>query len=158
VRKRLKRITRRTLPWLPACLALPGCYTFTSVEPAALEPGMSVRVTIDRAEAVKQAEVLGGTGTVVQGTVSDQSTPDSIGIFFRPTGLTRFNSFVEVPWSSVQQVEAKSFSPSRTAGLVAIGAVVAVAVIAVADELGTADGEDPPPNNLVSIPLSWFFR
>lgn len=156
VRKRLTRTARRTLASLPACLALAGCYSFAPVDRAVLEPGMSVRITLEREEVLRQADARGDLDPVLRGTITDQTTEETLGLLYRPAGTSRFNRFLAVPWSGVRQVEAKAFSPARTVGLVAIGAAITVAVIAVTDQSGENTGEDPPGDNLVSIPLPWF--
>lgn len=134
-----------------------GCYTFAPIEPATVRPGMSVRVTLETEEVLRQAEVLGDLDPVIRGETTEGTTADRVALSFRRSGVSQFNRYISAPWSSVREVEHKVFSAPRTIGLVAAGVVVAVAVASVVDELGQSSGEGPPVNNSVTVPLFRFF-
>ena len=139
-------------------LSLGGCYTFRPADPSTIEPGMAVRVTISREEVIQQAEVLGGLVTDVQGTATEQTDDQALRLSFRTVGMgpnARFNSFLSVPWSGIEQVESKVFSTPRSIVAAALGAVITVAILAVTDVSGLG-GEDEPPMNAFRLPLLRF--
>jgi len=139
-------------PWLA------GCYAYADVDRAAVSPGATVRVSLEREEAVRHVDALGGLRERVEGQVAEQTGPSALALTVRHTATPAqggmFNAFVTFPWNGVTRVELKRFSPTRT-GLVAGGAaVVAVAVLSVLE--GSSDagqGEGPGTEDAVRIPL-----
>ena len=154
----MKAIVVRCVGLTLVVLFLGGCYTFRPADPSAIEPGMSVRVTISQDEAVRQAEVLGGLVTEVRGTATEQTNGRTLGLSFRAVGMgpnARFNSFVLVPWRRVEQIESKAFNTPRTVATTALGTVIAAAILAVADLSGLGGDEEAPVNSFV-LPLFRF--
>lgn len=138
----------RSLALLPACVALVACHTFRPIDPSTVRPGMAVRVTLEPGEAARQADVLGGPSPspVVRGTITEQTTDENMALAFRPPSVSRFNSFISVPWSGVERIEGKVLSPARTIGLAAGAIAVAAVVVAVTDESSGPSAEPPPVN------------
>lgn len=140
---------------------LMGCYAYTDIDsdPSTVPVGATVRVGIDRQEAVRQLDVLGGLEERVEGQVTEQTNGSGLAMTVRhsatPAEGGRFNAFVIVPWSSVNRVELKRFSVVRTGAIVAGGAAVAAVVLSVL-EGSSKPGDGEPPNTqdaVVSVPL-----
>jgi hypothetical protein len=144
-----------------AVLAVPllvGCYSYAEIDRASVAPGATVRVALDRQEAVRQIDVLGGLRERVEGQVMEQSNGASLAMTVRqsatPSDGGRLNAFVTLPWTSVTLVEVKRFSLFRTGAVVGGGAVVAVAVLSVLEGGSkTGPGEGPGTNNAIRVPL-----
>lgn len=154
----MKAIVARCVGLTLLVLALEGCYAFGPTEPSAVAPGMGVRVTISQEEALRQVEALGGLVTEVRGTVTEQTDDQILGLSFRAVGLgpnARFNSFVLVPWGSVEQIESKTFSTFRTVAAAALGVVMTVAILSVADLTSLGGDDEPPVNSFSLFRFSW---
>jgi len=151
------RRSGRALLCLLAFGSSSACYTFAPTEPSAVRPGMSVRVTLEAEEVLKQVEVLGGLDPVIRGEATEETTADRVALSFRRSGVSQFNSYFSAPWSSVREVEHKVFSAPRTIGVGLAGAAVVVAVLSVVNELGQSSGEGPPISNSVTVPIFRFF-
>lgn len=156
----IMRTTRITL--LSAGLVLmAGCQTFVPIESAAVAPGTAVRIRLTREETLRQADALGRLQSVLTGVATDATSTQALTFTYRlpsptPSQPNRFNGLMSVPWSSIVQVEEKRFSAGRTIGLAAIGAVIAVAILSVADESGTGPGEDGPTPDAAIVPFFSF--
>lgn len=148
----------RTMLALLSAPYLMGCYAYAEADRAAVAPGSVVRVVVDRQEAVRQVDVLGGLREQVEGQVAPQTNGTGLSLMVRQTSTPAdgglFNTFATYPWSSLTLIEVKRFSVFRTALMAGGGAAVAVAVLSVL-EGGTkkGDGEGPPTNDNVRIPL-----
>ena len=155
------RVSRRMAVLFAGATLLSGCYTFAEVDRSALAPGATIRVTVSREEAVKQIDALGGLKERMEGRVQEQTNGSSLALTVRhaatPSEAGRFNAFVSVPWSSVQRVELKRFSPGRTAAIAAGAGVVAALTLSVLEGSSKpGEGEPPPVNDAVRIPLIRF--
>lgn len=143
--------------WLlvPFLLVGSGCYTWHEVAPATLDPGLDIRVTLDRETALRRLEEAGAElRTTVSGTVTDQTDGQAIGLTTRLRG-SAFNQFELIPRSGVLRIEEKRFSPIRTGGLAALGVGATIAILSVI-EGQTDEGIDGPPIDeagVVRIPI-----
>ena len=138
-----------------------GCQTFVPIESAAVAPGTAVRIRLTREETLRQADALGRLQSVLTGIATDATNAQALTFTYRlpsptPSQPNRFNGLMRVPWSSIVQVEEKRFDAGGTIGLAAIGAAIAVAVLAVTDESGTSQGEGGPTPDRAIIPLFRF--
>jgi hypothetical protein len=122
-------------------VASSGCYSYAEIPVDAVRPGQAVRVTLDRAEALRRAEEREEFQQQVTGTVTEQTTAESLGLSYVGTRGSDFRDFMLVNWASIEQVEGREISWLRTGGLAAIGAVVAVAILEIADNSSGAPGE-----------------
>ena len=98
----------------------------------------------------------------MEGEVVPLETTSSLGLTIplregSPADRPGFNTFIDVPWTSVVRVEEKRLSVGRTVALAGAGAGVAIAVLAVSAG-GTGAGEDPPSNSVLVPVLRLFFR
>lgn len=152
---------RRWIGTTLALLTVPllvGCYAYTEIDRASVAPGATVRVAVDRQEAIRQLDVLGGLRERVEGQVAEQTNGSSLAMIVRqsatPADGGRFNAFLTLPWSSVSSVEIKRFSLLRTGAVMSGGAVVAVAILSVLEGSSKpGDGEGPTTNDAIRIPL-----
>jgi hypothetical protein len=134
----------------PALLA--GCYRYTEIRPDAVVVGQEVRVTIDREETLRQADVLGGLRETLTGMVAEESEGSVLALAVPQRG-TGFNDFVRLRYQGILRIEEKEFSPGRTAALAAAGAVVAVGVLALVDQATGGDDDDGGINEQMRVPL-----
>lgn len=139
-------------PWLA------GCYAYTDVDRSAVPPGATVRVSVERDEAVRHVDALGGLRERVEGQVAEQTSPTALALTVRqaatPAQGGMFNAFVTFPWSGVTRVELKRFSPTRTALLAGGATAVAIAVLSVLEGSSkSGPGEGPGSEDAVRIPL-----
>lgn len=135
-----------------------GCQSFTRIEPATVNPGAAIRITLDREETLRQADRLGQLQSVINGVATDASDGSSLSLTYRlpsptPTQPNRFNGLMTVPWANIVQVEKRHFSAGKTVGLVAVGAAITVAILVVNDESGGGPSEGGPTPNAAIIPL-----
>ena len=114
-------------------IASSGCYSYVEVPVDAVRPGQAVRVTIDRAEALRRAEEREEFQQEITGTVTEQTTTESLGLSYIGTRGSDFRDFMLVNWQSVEQIEGREVAWLRTGGLAVLGAVVAVAILEIAD-------------------------
>lgn len=152
------RRVRRNLWVVLAVPFLGGCYAYADIDSAAVSPGATVRVSLDREEAVRQIDALGGLRERVEGQVTEQTTDRAVALTVRqsatPAAGGRFNAFVVLPRSSITRVELKRFSPQRTALAAAGAGVLAVATLSVLNAITDGDpSEGPNTNDAVRIPL-----
>ena len=139
-----------------------GCYTFVPIQSAAVRPGTQVRITLDREETLRQADALGQLQSVITGVTTDGTNAASVSFTYRlpsptPSQPNRFNGLMSVPWSSVVQIEEQRFSAGRTIGLGALGALVAVAVLAATEGGTSQEGDTPGPDvDAALIPIFRF--
>jgi hypothetical protein len=141
-----------------ALWALAGCQAFVETDATAIAPGTAVRVTLERDEALRQADVLGGLETAVQGRVNERTDGTTLALAVSGRGASasdgsRFSAFVQIPWAGISRIEEKRFSPVRTAALAAVGAVVTVLVLQLTDESAGGEGEPGGPNNQLRVPI-----
>jgi hypothetical protein len=152
-----------TIACLIAVILHAGCYSFRPIEPGDVAPGRTVRVTISPEQTLRLQPALGELRTTLQGQVVAAESPAMIGLTVAansaaPGSRSAFNAFVTVPLSAVERIEERRFSYGRTLALAGAAAIVGVAVLAV-DAGGTNDGEDPPSNSRVRVPLlRWAIR
>lgn len=151
----------RTMSTLFLATVLSGCYAYAEVDRGAVAPGSVVRVVLDRQEAVRQVDVLGGLRERVEGQVAPQTNGTGLSLMVRQTATPAqggmFNAFATFPWSSVGLIEVKRFSPVRTALVAGGGAAVAIAVLSVLEGSSKkGDGEGPITDDNLRIPLLRF--
>lgn len=152
------RMVSRSLMAIMAVPLLGGCYAYADVDGATVSPGSTVRVSLDRDEAVRQIDALGGLRERVEGMVTGQTTERAVTLTVRqsatPAAGGRFNAYVVLPWSSITRVEAKHFSPQRTALAAAGAGALAVATLSVLNAITDGDpSEGSNTNEAVRIPL-----
>ena len=132
-----------------------GCYTWHDIAPETVTPGLDVRVTLERQEALRRLEDQGQElRLTVSGTATDQTDAETLALTTRQRG-SAFNAFDAVPWSGVVRVEEKRFSWLRTGGMAAIGVGATIAILSVIEGETDEGGEGPPINEagVVRIPI-----
>lgn len=152
------RPTLRRAAALAAIPFLGGCFAYVPIEPSAVSPGTTVRVQLDREEAVRQIDALGGLRERLEGRVAEQTTAGALALTVRqaatPAAGGRFNAFLTLPWKHVARVERKDFSPLRTAAVAAgAGVVAAVALAVLEGSSRPGEGEGPGVEEAIRIPL-----
>ncbi len=137
-------------------VATAGCHSYAQIHPSTVTPGQSVRVEIERQEAVRQVELLGSLDTSIQGTIRE-SSDRVVGLTIRDpntnAGQTGFNTFVSFPWAQVIRVEEKRLSVARTGAMVAIGSVIVLAILNIADNSSGTNDPGGPDQQRVQIPI-----
>ncbi len=123
--------------FLALAVSSAACHSYAPIERAAVRPGQSVRVEIEREEAIRQVERLGSIRTSIEGAVVD-SPAQALGLTIRSgaasaADVVRLNDYLELPWDQVVGVEEKRFNPGRTALGAALAGVLAWAILEVAD-------------------------
>lgn len=134
-------------------LVVTGCYAYSPVErsEAAPRPGESVRIALDRPDAVALRDHTVTYAVRLDGeffrsdstglTISTWWVVASGGAEYKGVGET-----VTVPWSNVASLERRALSAPRT-GLFTAGLVVGALVLgnAVSGVGGTGENGGPPP-------------
>ena len=137
-------------------LATAGCHSYAQIDPSTITPGQSVRVEIERQEAVRQVELLGSLETSIQGTVRESSS-GVLGMTIRDpntgAGQTGFNMFVSFPLAQVVRVEEKRFSAARTGAMAALGGLITWAILNIADNSSGGDDPGGTDQQLIRIPV-----
>ena len=115
-------------------LLLPGlaaCYTYVSIEPAAVKPGESVRVRVSTAAAARIAPLLGGADSrVVAGTMIENApagmileiptiVPADVGSPFQT-----LHQRVSIARNELVEMETRTLDRLRTGSLAAAVAIV----------------------------------
>lgn len=131
-----------------------GCYTWHDIPREAVTPGLDVRLTLEREEALRRIEETGDLRLTVTGTAAEQSDERVLGLTSRTRGSS-FNSFSTVPWQGIVRIEEKRFSWVRTGGLAAAGLGATIAILSVIEGQTDEGGEGPPINEAgrVRVPL-----
>lgn len=130
-----------------------GCFAYHEVPPASIAPGDEVRITVDREVALDLAEQTGDVRTNVAGRVTEQTDATSVGLSFAVAG-SEFRDFAALPRTGIVRIEERRLSALRSAGLAALTGVVAAIVLSVTEGGdNNGDGEAPPVNQQVRIPL-----
>ena len=137
----MNRSLVRTIATASILVGSSGCFSYTEVPLDAVRPGQAVRVTLDRAEALRRAEEREEFQQQVTGTVTEQTTADALGLSYVGTRGSDFRDFMLVDWQWVERLEGREISWIRTGGLAVIGAVVAVAILEIADNSSGGNGE-----------------
>lgn len=141
-----------------AALGLSGCHTWAPVEVVSpIAAGTELRVTLTRAEALRQAGEDGDVRDVIPGTVVEDAGA-TVALTTSKLGSSRearlFRDYVRIPWAEVVRTEEKRFSPLRTLALGAGMGAVAAVILSVTEGGSTdGNGETPGPNQAVRIPL-----
>jgi len=148
---------RRSLSWLPAIillqvLVLGGCYHYTVVDMHEVMPSQDIRARVSLGEAERLDELIprrhpriveGRVSAIHQGTlfldVALESSP-------RGTRAERFAQRLDIPFTSIEQLENRELSRARTAALV-VGTTAALAFIVVELILDSGGGIIGPPSN-----------
>ncbi len=152
---------RRLLVGTSLVLVLQGCYTYTPIDVADLQPDMEVRAEITPAERDALADVLPGDDRSLDGTVI--STNDT-GVMLQVTAVTtqqgiRMESLdqrVEVDRAGLLEVQVKERDSARSAGLIALVTAGVIALVVIALDSGGAEDPGnigPPPPQDAVIPL-----
>jgi hypothetical protein len=137
-------------------LGMSGCFAYHEVAPASIEPGDEVRVTVDREVALDLAEQTGEVRTSLAGRVTEQTNDAAVGLSFAVSG-SAFRDFAALPREGIVRIEERRLSALRSAGLAVLTGAVAAIVLSVT-EGGDNDGqgEVPPVNQQLRIPLIRF--
>jgi len=113
--------------WLLLFPLLAGCYRYTAVEPAAVQPGTSIRARVAATDAERLEPLIGTTDARLLYGVLLESDSDAFLVqvpsVLRPgTGQT-LSQRVSLPRTSVLEMELRRLDRTRTWGLVALGLV-----------------------------------
>lgn len=154
----MRRLLNPALVSLVAATA--GCYTWTELPRTEMTAGRRVRVTLrsGTAESLGEQAELPGLRRRFEADVQAAEFADAVGLLLpgggaTPAGRSGLSAFLSVPWSVIENVEQKKFSPRRTVAL-AGAAAVATAIVLSLEGGGTQNGQNPPPiNERVRIPL-----
>lgn len=150
LRSSRRRRLRGTALALLAVLPLNGCYAYSEADRGAIRPGSELRVHLARgAEAATEglAEDRTMTGLVVE------SDPSSLTLAVWRSDLrtgTRFapeRQRISLPWSVVEELQARRFSTTRTAilaGIVGGGILLVLNSLFGGRSGGTGSGTGPP--------------
>jgi hypothetical protein len=137
-------------------LLLGACYRYAPLD-APAPTGASVRLHLAPAEAASLATTLGAGTAAVEGTIVEASDTTFV---LAVTGTRRAGESTATPWGgdrvtvprrAVASVEARRLDRRRTAtvvGLAALGAVAVRALVSAIDAL--AGGEDPGTGPIVT--------
>jgi len=152
----------RTLALLCGTSMLGGCYTYTTVSPAAVPVGSDVRAHVTAAAADRASTVLGYRSTTLEGRLMGRQPDGQIlvrvhGQTYSAGGQTRrFYQRLALTPADVLDVQTRKLNMMRTGGLVAVG--VAALVLIVKSALsgqtgGTLVTTGGTPNNDVVTPI-----
>ena len=133
-----------------------GCYSFRPVQPAGIQEGSTIRVTVTPEEAARQRDRVGSLTEELEGRVLVLGA-DSLGLAIRdwegsPADRPDFSTYVAVPSTEIVQLEEKRLNVGRTVAIAGAAAAVAVAILAIGVSSGGDNGE-PPPTTEFRIPL-----
>ena len=146
-------------------VALTGCYSYATLDPAATQPGASVRARINGQTADLLQPLLGMDTRILTGTVI-ATAPDTMIIEVptaasAPSGgaIVRLKQRVSVPRSGLLELESRTLNKGRTA-LVAAGASAGVTALIVGGYiLGPGKeklpGEPGGPDFRIPIVFRW---
>lgn len=139
-----------------AVIIVSGCYSYREVPRERIAPGSTVRLRIAAEEAVRQQQVFGELRETLEGRLVEPTSPGALSLVLRlrPHGPAErgYSTVVNVPEAAITRVEAKRFSPARTALFAGAGTAAAVAALAI-HASATSDGPEPPPVQEMRIPL-----
>ena len=115
-------------------LALGGCYTYATIDPATTQPGTPVRARINAVTADQLEPLLGMETRLLTGIVI-ATAPDTM-IIEVPTaastpgsgGIVRLKQRVSVPKTGMLELESRTLNKGRTT-LVAVGASAGVTAL-----------------------------
>jgi hypothetical protein len=134
----------------PALLA--GCYTYSSVQPATLRPGMSVRVRVSPTAAERVAPLLGvSDARVLTGTLIDNTGTGGAMIVEVPTAtqtvsggtVQSLSQRISIAPGELMELESRKLDRTRT-GII-VGAVVIIGGSSAIAALHSGPGLDRPP-------------
>jgi hypothetical protein len=137
----MNRLVRHAGALALIMVASSGCYSYVEVPVDAVRPGQAVRITLDRAEALRRADERDEFQQRVTGTVTEQTTDEAVGLSYIGTRGSDFRDFMLVNWESVELVEGREVSWLRTGGVAALGALAAVAILEIADNSSGGNNE-----------------
>ena len=129
-----------------------GCYTYAPVQPAALHPGMSVRVRVSPTAAERVAPLLGvSDARVLTGTLIDNAAPGGAMIVEVPTAvpvvagstIQSLSQRVSIAPGELMELESRRLDRTRTG--VIVGAVVLIGGSSAIAALRSGPGLDRPP-------------
>ncbi len=140
----------RLFPVAPLMVALTGCYTYATIDPATTLPGASVRARINAQTADQLEPLLGMETRLLAGTVI-ATAPDTM-IIEVPTAartasggsIVALRQRVSVPRSGLLELESRTLNRGRTT-LVAAGATAAVTALVIGSYV-YGPGRDKPPS------------
>ena len=147
----------------PLVVALTGCYTYATIDPATTQPGASVRARIN-AQTADQLEPLLGMETRILTGLVIATAPDTM-IIEVPTAasassggsIVKLKQRVSVPKSGMLELESRTLNKGRTA-IVAVGASAGVTALIVGGYiLGPGKEKLPgePGGPEFRIPVVW---
>ena len=146
-------------------VALAGCYSYATLDPATTQPGASVRARINGQTADLLQPLLGMDTRILTGTVI-ATAPDTMIIEVptaasTPSGgaIVRLKQRVSVPRSGLLELESRTLNKGRSA-LVAAGAGAGVTALIVGGYiLGPGKeklpGEPTGPDLRIPIVIRW---
>lgn len=130
---------------------LPACYTYAPATPAALQPGMGVRVRVNASTAERVAPLLGATDArVLSGKLIDN--PSGTLIVEVPTvvqtgvGSATQSLYQRISLAPAEIVELESRRLDRARTTIVVGAAAAVAGSVAIAALRSNPGLDHPPS------------
>ena len=139
---------RRILP--AGLLALSGCYSYATIDPATTQPGASVRARINGATADQLEPLLGMETRLLSGIVIAMA-PDTMIIEVptaarTPSGgsIVALRQRVSVPRTGLLELESRTLNRTRTT-LVAVTTTAAVTALVVGGYVYGPGREKIPP-------------
>ncbi len=151
----------KALPALCALVALAGCYHYQEVGLDELAPAQEVRIRV----SITQAEILEETlrrdnPRVIRGTVAQREGGSlyldvPVVTELRVGRMESLRQRIELPESSIQELERRHLDRGRTALVIGGTAIVIGGIVAglIVQSEGTV-GEDVPPSDENRIPIS----
>ncbi|HYH78750.1 MAG TPA: hypothetical protein VEX86_03115 [Longimicrobium sp.] len=146
---------RATSLALLGVFVLQGCYSVTTVEPGALQPGSRVVASLTAEGSQQLAAQVGPRVVAVEG-VLDQATPSQLSLrLVRTEGTNQVSTFwnqeeVIVPRPVIAQLSERRLNRPRSflvAGMIVGGALLAATLAGGVLTGDGGDGPDPSPVN-----------
>ncbi|MGH7476284.1 MAG: hypothetical protein ACRELD_08345 [Longimicrobiales bacterium] len=149
-------------------VSLTGCYTYIPVEPGSAPAGAEVRARITAAEAQRLANIRGSASRSLEATVesrNDGSLLLRVPVAERQSARTveAIHQRIEVLDSEILELELRQLDRTRTAAVIAGGAL-ALGAAAVIGFQGSEPGGEPPDGGTppearipLWLPLAAFF-
>jgi hypothetical protein len=147
-------------------IALSGCYSYATIDPANTQPGTSVRARINGQTADQLEPLLGMETRILTGLII-AAAPDTMIIEVPISssdpnggrGITRLNQRVSVPRSGMLELESRTLNRGRTAIVAASAGAGITALIVTGYILGPGKeklpGEPGGPDLRFPIVLKW---
>ena len=145
---------------MAALLVQPACYAYVDTGLDTVTPGIQARFRLDQngfGQVANQAALnnfpVQSLDSSRRGVVGRVLAVESSELSVEMRGIGGSVFTADVPTSAIEEVAVRSFSKSRTVGVMAFGVVLAGTLGSGAFGGTTGPGPPPPPDNMSWIPL-----